>query len=106
MVWTSAATTDEAGRTDMAHDDKPLRISCDGCPNGAAGAACEDCLVGFILTERDAMVVRLQAEPGGGLRRLGNLEPELEHALNALVGAGLAPELLAVRPSDGIPRAS
>lgn len=87
----------------MAHDDKPLRISCDGCPNGAA---CEDCLVDFILTERDARILRLQAEPADGARRLGNLEPELEHALNALIGAGLAPELLAVRRSDGISRAS
>jgi len=87
----------------MAHNDKPLRISCDGCPGGAA---CQDCLVDFILAERDARVVQLQAEPDGGSRTLGALEPELERALTTLIGAGLQPELLAVRRSGGIQRAS
>jgi len=86
----------------MAHNDEPLRISCDGCPGGAD---CEDCLVDFFLGERDARVVRLQADPEGA-RPLGALEPELERALNTLVGVGLEPELLAVRRSAGIQRAS
>jgi hypothetical protein len=89
----------------MAHDDRPLRISCDGCPGAAA---CDDCLVDFILAERDARVVRLPAEPEGDASRIGALEPDLERALNALVGAGLQPELLAVRHSgsSGVQRAS
>ncbi|HEV8653373.1 MAG TPA: hypothetical protein VG276_29245 [Actinomycetes bacterium] len=87
----------------MAHNDELLRISCDGCPGGAA---CQDCLVDFILAERDALVVQLRAGTEGGSRTLGALEPELEHALNTLIGAGLQPELLAVRRSGDIQRAS
>ena len=41
----------------MAYDE-PLRITCEGCPRGAD---C-DCLVEFILAERDAEVVRFDAD--------------------------------------------
>jgi hypothetical protein len=86
----------------MAYNDEPLRISCEGCPD----EGCEDCLVDFILAERDARVVRLQADPEAGRHAIGALEPDLERALTTLIGAGLQPELLAVRRSDGIQRAS
>jgi len=87
----------------MAHSDEPIRISCDGCPRGAG---CEDCLVDFILAERDARVIRLQAGPEDSSRTLGALEPDLERALTTIIGAGLQPELLAVRRSGGVQRAS
>jgi hypothetical protein len=83
----------------MAYDE-PLRITCDGCPRGAD---C-DCLVEFILAERDAEVVRFDADARRRGRDLG-LDADLAFALDSLNAAGLEPELLAVRRS-GISRAS
>jgi hypothetical protein len=83
----------------MAYDE-PLRITCEGCPRGAD---C-DCLVEFILAERDAEVVRLDADSRRRGRDLG-LDADLALALDSLNAAGLEPELLAVRRS-GISRAS
>jgi hypothetical protein len=83
----------------MAYDE-PLRITCDGCPRGAD---C-DCLVEFILAERDAEVVPFDAD----VRRRSHdldLDADLTLALDALAAAGLEPELLAVR-RPGVPRAS
>jgi hypothetical protein len=83
----------------MAYDE-PLRITCEGCPRGAD---C-DCLVEFILAERDAEVVRFDADA----RRRGHdldLDADLVLALDSLTAAGLEPELLAVR-HPGVSRAS
>jgi hypothetical protein len=81
----------------MAHDE-PLRITCEGCPRGAD---C-DCLVEFILAERDAEVVRFDAD---ARRRGHELDADLTLALDSLTAAGLEPQLLAVRRS-GVSRAS
>ena len=73
---------------------------CEGCPRGAD---C-DCLVEFILAERDAEVVRFDADA----RRRGHdldLDADLVLALDSLTAAGLEPELLAVR-RPGVSRAS
>jgi hypothetical protein len=86
----------------MAYDE-PLRITCEGCPRGAT---C-DCLVDFILAERDAEVLPLDAGTPARRRRARelDLDPDLALAMRALAGAGLEPELLALRP-NGVPRAS
>jgi hypothetical protein len=83
----------------MAYDE-PLRITCDGCPRGAD---C-DCLVEFILAERDAEVVRFDADARRRDHDL-DLDADLRVALDSLAAAGLEPELLAVR-RPGISRAS
>jgi hypothetical protein len=75
----------------MAHDE-PLRITCDGCPRGAD---C-DCLVEFILAERDAEVVPFDADARRRAHDL-DLDADLALALDSLTAAGLEPELLAVR---------
>ena len=81
----------------MAHQE-PLRITCDDCP-GCPG--CDDCLVGFFLRGRDAEVVRL----GGEATPPSSLDADLAAAFDALVQAGLRPEILATRRSV-VPRAS
>jgi hypothetical protein len=86
----------------MAYDE-PLRITCEGCPRGAT---C-DCLVDFILAEREAAVLPIDAAAPArrrGAREL-DLDPDLAAAMRALASAGLQPELLALRP-NGVPRAS
>lgn len=83
-------------------NDEPLRITCEGCPRGAT---C-DCLVDFILAERDAEVLPLDpASPRRRRARELDLDADLSLALHALAGAALEPELLAVRPND-VSRAS
>lgn len=81
----------------MAHEE-PLRISCDGCPDG-----CEDCLVGFFFAERDAEVLRLDA--GGQAaapERPATVDPvtlpaDLAQAFAVLAAAGLEPQVLELR---------
>ena len=85
-------------------NDEPLRITCEGCPRGAT---C-DCLVDFILAERDAEVLSLDAAAPPRRRRRDrdlDLDTDLALAFHALAGAGMEPELLAVR-RNGVPRAS
>jgi hypothetical protein len=86
----------------MAYDE-PLRITCEGCPRGAT---C-DCLVDFILAERDAEVLPLDAGAPTRRRRARelDLDPDLAFAMRALAGADLEPELLVLRP-NGVSRAS
>jgi hypothetical protein len=78
----------------MAHEE-PLRISCDGCPDG-----CKDCLVGFFFAERDAEVLRLGA--GASPAPTSTVTPaalpaDLARALGALNAAGLDPQVLDLR---------
>jgi hypothetical protein len=75
--------------------EEPLRISCDDCPGGAE---CRDCLVEFFLGERDARVVRLGGEAG---RPVGDLEPDLQRAFDALAAHGLEPQVVAHRRRSG-----
>ncbi|HEX9342230.1 MAG TPA: hypothetical protein VF995_01260 [Actinomycetota bacterium] len=81
----------------MAHEE-PLRISCDGCPDG-----CKDCLVGFFFAERDAEVLRLGAVGADATPALpatvgpGTLPPDLARVLGALSAAGLEPQVLDLR---------
>jgi hypothetical protein len=86
----------------MAYDE-PLRITCEGCPRGAT---C-DCLVDFILAERDAEVLPLDAAALPRRRRAQDLDldADLARAFHALAADGLEPELLSVR-RNGVPRAS
>lgn len=86
----------------MAYDE-PLRITCEGCPRGAT---C-DCLVDFILAERDAEVLSLDAAAPQRRRRSRDLDldADLAAAFDAIAGAGMEPELLALRP-NGVSRAS
>jgi hypothetical protein len=76
--------------------EEPLRISCDDCPGGAE---CRDCLVEFILGERDARVVRLGGDPGGPVA--ADLEPDLRQALETLAAHGLEPQVVAHRRRPG-----
>jgi len=79
----------------MAHEE-PLRISCDGCPDG-----CKDCLVGFFFAEHDAEVLRLGVGTAAPARPAivepGTLPPDLAQALGALTAAGLEPQVLDLR---------
>jgi hypothetical protein len=84
----------------MAYDE-PLRITCEGCPRGAT---C-DCLVDFILAERDAEVLPIGAALPRRRGRELDLDADLARAMGTLAGAGLEPELLSVR-RNGVPRAS
>jgi hypothetical protein len=86
----------------MAYDE-PLRITCEGCPRGAT---C-DCLVEFILAERDAEVLPLDtsALPRRRRGRELDLDADLALAMQALAGADLEPELLSLR-RNGVSRAS
>ncbi len=78
----------------MAHEE-PLRISCDGCPDG-----CKDCLVAFFFAERDAEVLRLGAgvtpAPAANVDS-GTLPPDLARVLGTLQAAGLEPQVIDVR---------
>ncbi len=84
----------------MAYDE-PLRITCEGCPRGAT---C-DCLVDFILAERDAEVLPIDAAIPRRRGRELDLDADLALAMRTLAGADLQPELLSVR-RNGVPRAS
>lgn len=76
----------------------PLRISCSECETGT----CEDCLVAFFTTDRDAEVVPLTGR--AGTRRAGRptvdaLPDDLAAAFATLQSADLDPELLSVTPN-------
>jgi hypothetical protein len=80
--------------------EEPLRISCDDCPGGDD---CRDCLVEFFLGERNARVVRLGSDAG---RAAGDLDPDLQRALDILTAHGLEPQVVAHRSHNGAIRAS
>jgi hypothetical protein len=79
----------------MAHEE-PLRISCDGCPDG-----CKDCLVGFFFAEHDAEILHLgpgaPAPAPHAAVDPGTLPADLAKAFGALVTAGLEPRVLELR---------
>jgi hypothetical protein len=81
--------------------ETPLRISCTDCPGTVA---CDDCLVHFFVAERDADVVPLAGQPAASAPA-AELPPDLAGVLALIQAAGLAPELLDVRPR-GAARAS
>jgi hypothetical protein len=84
-------------------NDEPLRITCEGCPRGAT---C-DCLVDFILAERDAEVLPIGASSAPRRRRSRelDLDADLALAMHTLASAEMEPELLSVH-RNGVPRAS
>jgi hypothetical protein len=71
-----------------------LRITCTQCNENAE---CDDCLVHFFLSERDATVTPFSgpvaAEPAA-------LPADLAKALGNLAAAGLGPEVLGVTAND------
>ena len=70
-----------------------LRITCTQCNDNAE---CDDCLVHFFLSERDATVTPFSAataEPAG-------LPADLARALGNLAAAGLGPEVIGLTAND------
>ncbi len=90
-------------------ENQPLRITCASCPGGRA---CDDCLIGFFVRERDAPVVHFDFDappaappppPAGGV--VAKLDPDLAVVLRALADGGLGPTVVAVA-RNAVPRAS
>jgi hypothetical protein len=78
----------------------PLRISCSECESGGT---CEDCLVAFFTTDRDAEVVPFTGRaPTRRDRRPTDaaLPDDLAAAFATLQSADLAPDLLSITPNN------
>jgi hypothetical protein len=100
-------------------DQTVLEVNCTSCPGNQA---CEDCLVRFILAERDAAVVPLPrrgaasratmpapyvpnlpavpAMPAARPSAVAPLPADLAEVLALLQGAGMEPDVLAVEEHD------